>query len=206
MSLTTEGFDRIPPGTRAAAARLRIAELQQRRAALAQGLAPTAEDVATAELRAQQSWQQAMEAHQASAKRHFEAGEAHRRAAAAHEQAAMMADNCDAGRHQDAAEMHRNAADWHDAAAAADAKTANAHARRATTPDKSETDLAGWLGLLFHQKQRTLDAALGGPKRRAGDPDPDAPTPAIDRLDDGLPGLTGIDESVADEWLDGFER
>lgn len=206
MSLATDGFDPVPPGTRAAAARLRIAELQQRRAALAQGLAPTAEDVATAELRARQSWQQAMEAHQASAKRHAEAGEAHRRAAAAHEQAAMMADNCDAGRHQDAAEVHRNAADWHDLAAAADAKTANAEARRAATPNKGETALAGWLGLLFHQEQRTLDATLGGAESGARDPDPDVPATPVDRVEDDFPGLAGVDEGVADERPDGLER
>lgn len=102
---------------RSEAARMRAAELQQRRFELASGVPPTPETAERARLRAEESLRRARRAHRDAAERHTGAGKAHRQAAAVHEQAALRAGGTAGEAHQDAAAVHRAEATIHDIAA-----------------------------------------------------------------------------------------
>jgi hypothetical protein len=108
------------PTSRAATAKARADELQQRRSELARGMPSNPESLLLARQRADEAMNRARLAHAAAAAKHVEAGDAHRRAAAAHEEAAMRAGDNAGAAHQDAAARHRDLAHRHDEAAEAD--------------------------------------------------------------------------------------
>lgn len=96
-------------GERAAIARRRVSELQQRRNELAAGVRPREDDLALAEQRVDDARCRAQAAHLAAAQRHEEAARVHERAAN-NLQAAAMTSPDEANRLQDQADEHWQAA------------------------------------------------------------------------------------------------
>jgi hypothetical protein len=113
----TDGDRQDAAARRAAAAGLRVSQLQARRDALASGLPVTVDSVQEARQHAELALTHAARAHHSAGRRHLDAEQAHRRAAAAHEEAALRARDTDVDGHQEAAERHRDAANHHHDAA-----------------------------------------------------------------------------------------